>query len=49
MIEVLFNRIKIDGVVPVGWNKGLIILMHKKGLRELLKNYQPITFIISLS
>ena len=49
LIVVLFNRIRIEGVVPVGWNKGLITLIHKKGLRELLKNYRPITVIISLS
>ena len=46
---VLFNSIKTSGVMPTGWNKGRITLIHKSGLRELLTNYRPITVIISLS
>ena len=49
VIVVLFNKIKKSGKVPKGWNKGMITLIHKKGLRELLKNYRPITVIISIS
>ena len=49
LLVAIFNRIKKDGVVPDGWNRGLITLIHKKGLRELLKNYRPITVIISMS
>ena len=46
---VLFNSIKTSGVMPAGWNKGRITLIHKSGLREHLTNYRPITVIISLS
>ena len=48
-VTVLFNKIQQAGVVPRGWNKGRITLIHKKGLRELLGNYRPVTVIISLS
>ena len=49
MITLLFNKIKASGSLPAGWNRGRITLVHKKGLRELLSNYRPITVIISLS
>ena len=48
-LTVLFNRIKSKGIMPKGWNKGRITLIHKSGLREHLFNYRPITVIISLS
>ena len=49
LITCLLNKIKEGGRVPKGWNRGIITLIHKKGLRELLKNYRPVTVIISLS
>ena len=45
----LFNKIKTSGKLPRGWNKGRVTLVHKRGLRELLTNYRPITVLISLS
>ena len=48
-LTVLFNKIKTGGLMPRGWNKGRITLIHKSGLREILLNYRPITVIISLS
>ena len=35
--------------MPPGWNKGKVTLVFKKGLREQLGNYRPITVLISLS
>ena len=49
MITVLFNKIKKSGALPKGWNRGRITLVHKRGLREVLGNYRPITVLISLS
>ena len=40
--------IKKSGVMPKGWNRGLVTLVHKKGPREDLSNYRPLTVIISL-
>ena len=48
-LTVLFNKVKSGGLMPRGWNKGRITLIHKSGLREILLNYRPITVIISLS
>ena len=45
----LFNKIKESGQFPDGWNKGRICLVFKKGEREKLGNYRPLTVIISLS
>ena len=49
VLSLLFNKIKSSGVFPQGWNCGRITLIHKKGLREQLGNYRPITVLISLS
>ena len=48
-VTLLFNKIKSAGVMPKGWNKGRVTLVHKRGLRELLRNYRPITVLVSLS
>ena len=48
-LTILFNKIKTGGVMPRGWNRGRITLIHKSGLLEILGNYSPITVIISLS
>ena len=49
MLTLLFNKIKSSGQLPRGWNRGRVTLVHKRGLRELLGNYRPITVLISLS
>ena len=49
LLTSLFNKIKESGRFPEGWNKGRICLVHKKGEREHLGNYRPLTVIISLS
>ena len=48
-ITLLFNMVKSSGTIPAGWNKGQITLVHKKGLREMLGNYRPLTVIIAIS
>ena len=48
-ITLLFNMIKSSGILPQGFNRGRITLVHKRGLRESLGNYRPITVLISLS
>ena len=49
MLTLLFNMVKSSGKLPRGWNRGRVTLIHKRGLRELLGNYRPITVLISLS
>ena len=48
-ITLLFNKIKSSGIMPKGWNRGRVTLVHKRGPREILGNYRPITVLISLS
>ena len=49
LLTVLYNKILQYGVFPNGWNKGRISLIHKRGSRELLGNYRPLTVIIAFS
>ena len=49
ILSILFNKMKDENVFPVGWNRGRITLIHKRGLRVLLSNYRPITVLISLA
>ena len=48
LIVKLFNMVKKEGVVPRGWRRGLVTLVHKKGPREDLGNYRPLTVLVSL-
>ena len=49
LLTSLYNKILDSGQFPNGWNKGRISLIHKRGSRENLGNYRPLTVIISLS
>ena len=49
LLTVLYNKILQHGVFPSGWNKGRISLIHKRGSRELLGNYRPLTVIVAFS
>ena len=49
LLSTLFDKIKDKNEFPTGWNKGRITLVHKRGSRAVLKNYRPITVIISLA
>ena len=49
LLYILFNKILESGVFPKNWNKGRVSLIHKRGSRELLGNYRPITVIPSMS
>ena len=49
LLTLLYNKVKKSGVFPPGWNKGRVTLVHKKGSKEKLGNYRPLTVIVSLS
>ena len=49
LLHILFNKILESGVFPTNWNKGRVSLIHKRGSREILGNYRPITVIPSMS
>ena len=45
----MYNKVKESGQFPPGWNLGKVVLVHKRGLRELLGNYRPLTVINCMS
>ena len=49
LLTLLYNRVKETSVFPRGWNAGRVTLIHKRGLREKLGNYRPLTIIVSMS
>ena len=49
LLVSLFNKVKDSGIFPKGWNNGRISLVHKRGVRDVLGNYRPLTVILSLS
>ena len=49
LLVVLFNKVKQSGSFPSCWNRGRVSLIHKKGPKEVLGNYRPLTVINSIS
>ena len=49
LLTVLYNKVKESGIFPIGWNAGRVCLVHKRGEREKLGNYRPLTVIVSMS
>lgn len=45
----LFNSIMDSGVVPKAWKVPKIIPIHKKGAKNLVYNYRPVSNISSIS
>ena len=49
LLTLLYNKVKKSGIFPPGWNKGRVTLVHKRGSKEVLGNYRPLTVIVSMS
>ena len=49
VLTVLYNKVKDGGKFPADWNRGRVCMVHKRGLREILGNYRPLTVINALS
>lgn len=47
-ICTLFNQILEENIIPLEWETGNIILLHKKGPKELMENYRPISILPNL-
>lgn len=45
ILTKLFNYIVTTGVIPKQWNESHIILLHKKGDKDDIGNYRPISLI----
>ena len=48
-VTELLNLVKNSSILPSGWNKGRVVLVHKKGPSELMSNYRPLTVNISIT
>lgn len=45
ILTKLFNEIVTTGKIPKQWNESHIILLHKKGDKDDIGNYRPISLI----
>ena len=44
-LEIIFNQCLKTGVSPSEWKKGNIVPIHKKGDKQALKNYRPVSLL----
>ena len=44
-LEIIFNQCLETGVVPSEWKKGNVVSIHKKGDKQTLKNYRPVSLL----
>ena len=44
-LEIIFKDVLIPGLFPSEWKKGNIVPIHKKGDKQVLKNYRPVSLL----
>ena len=44
-LEIIFNQCLETGVFPSEWKKGSVVSIHKKGDKQTLKNYRPVSLL----
>ena len=49
MVTTMYNRVKDQSKVPRSWNRGKVVLIHKKGSRTDSSNYRPITVLTAMN
>ena len=42
-LEIIFNQFLQTGVFLSEWKKGNIVIIHKKGDKQMLQNYSPVS------
>ena len=45
LLTKLFNMVKSRGRVPRSWNRGRVVLIHKKDSLSDIYNYRPLTVL----
>ena len=48
-LTVLYNRVKDQSQVPKAWNRGRVVLVHKKGDTTEMNNYRPLTVLTCMN
>ena len=48
-LTTLFNRVMDQSQVPKAWNRGRVVLVHKKGDTSDVNNYRPITVLTCMN
>ena len=44
-VEIIFNQCLETGVFPSEWKKGNIVPIHKKGDKQMVQNYRPVSLL----
>ena len=44
-LELVFKEALSTGLFPSNWKKGDIVPIHKKGDKQILKNYRPFSLL----
>ena len=48
-LTILYNRVMSQSEVPKAWNRGRVVLVHKKGDTSDVNNYRPITVLTCMN
>ena len=48
-LATLFNRVMNQSQVPRAWNRGRVVLVHKKGDTSDVNNYRPLTVLTCMN
>ena len=45
-LAIIFKQCVDTGIFPSAWKKGNIVPIHKKGDKQILKSYRPVSLLL---
>ena len=45
-LSIIFNNCKLKITLPNLWKKANVVPIHKKGEKDLIKNYRPVSLLL---